>query len=66
VTHIYTAAAGYTITLRVRDDDYPYSIDERGEIGEAIVALQVTVNEAPAELINPLFPAPSFSDEDSS
>ncbi len=37
----------YTVALRVRDDDYPYPTGGGGEIGEDIVTLQVTVNNAP-------------------
>jgi hypothetical protein len=56
VTHTYAASGVYTVTLRVRDDDYPYPTDEGGEMGEVILALQVTVNEAPAEIIDPSLP----------
>ena len=58
VTYIYTSGGVYTVTLWVRDDDYPYSADEGSEMGEIIMTIQVIVNDAPVENIDPLLPSP--------
>jgi hypothetical protein len=64
VTHIYITGGVYTVKLWVRDDDYPYSADEGSEIGETIMIVQVTANDATVENIDLLLPSPPPPNED--
>ena len=54
--------ADFTIALRVRDDDYPYSTLAGGEIGEGIATRQVIVNNAPPA-VNPGGPYVGLKDQ---